>query len=170
MTEIDNRYRRQLIENFDLDLPYINLSFFDNLSVIKTSIFIFLIAALITPFLPPRYGAYKWTLPTSWDDYYERSKNVLILAVVIVVLVLVSDILSNIRTFIDRRLGYKKVGVFKVTNVWNLLTKKIVFLNNLHFLTLRQKDYGFDEIEVGQTVEIERSATHKFLDYQITKQ
>jgi hypothetical protein len=77
--------------------------------------------------------------------------------------------LSNIRTFIDRRFGYKKVGIFKVTNIWNLLTRKIVLLNNLHFLTLRKEDYGFDEIETGQLLEIERTATHKFIDYQITK-
>jgi|GEM_PF-1547842 len=169
MKEVDKRYKRHLIENFDLDLPYINLSFVDNLSFIKICVSLFLGAAFIVPFFPPRYGAYKWSPPTTLMDYYQRLKSVLTLGLVLIVIVLGSDILSNIRTFIDRRFGYKKVGTFKVKHIWNLLTKKIVFLNNLHFLTLRKDDYGFDEIETGQLVEIERTATHKFIDYQIAK-
>jgi len=169
MTEIDKRYKRNVIKNPDLDLPYINLSSAENLPFIKICVFLFLGAALIVPFLPPRYGAYKWSPPTSLMDYYERIKDVLTLGLVLIVIILGSAVLSNIRTFIDRRFGYKKVGTFKVTNVWNLLTKKIVFLNNLHFLTVRKDDYGFGEIERGQLVEIERTATHKFIDYQIAK-
>jgi len=64
-------------------------------------------------------------------------------------------------------LGYKKVGVFSVQLILNLLTRKIIILNNRHFFTLRQNDYGFNEIEIGQVLEIERTATHKFMDYQI---
>jgi hypothetical protein len=77
--------------------------------------------------------------------------------------------LPYVRTFIDRRLGYKKIGIFEVKAIWNLGTKKFVFLNNAHFFSLNRNDYGFAEIKVGELVEIERSATHKFMDYQITK-
>jgi hypothetical protein len=119
--------------------------------------------------LPPRYSSDKWIPPTSLKDYYGQIKDVLLLAVIVVAWVIVTDLLSNIRTFLDRHLGYKKIGVFEVVTVWNLLTRKIVFLNNLRFFILNQKDYGFDEIDVGQVLEIERTATHRFIDYQILK-
>ncbi|MEP7081043.1 MAG: hypothetical protein ABI784_09950 [Ginsengibacter sp.] len=168
--EIDKKYKRQIIEKVESNFPYKNLSLVNNLSIIKTIIFIFLFGAVIVAFLPPRFGTNKFTFPNSWNDYFERLKNVLFLYIIIVVFVLVSAISLKIRTFIDRQCGYTKFGVFKVTAVWNLWVKKIVFLNNLHFLSLRQKDFGFDEIKVGQVLQIERTATHKFIDFKITRQ
>jgi hypothetical protein len=171
MTEVDNRYRRQSIKDLDVELPYIDLSIADNWPVIKTCIVIFVISALITPFLPPLHSSYsfKWTAPKSPGDYYEQVKYIIYLFVVVVGCILIADVLSNIRTSIDRRFGYKKVGVFSVIAIWNLWTRKIVFLNNAHFFMLKQKDDGFAKIKIGQVVEIERTATHRFLDYHITK-
>jgi hypothetical protein len=171
MTEIDQSYRKQSIENFDVDLPYINLSFFDNLTFIKGITWIVLISAVFMPFLPPLHRSYNsdWTLPTSLHDYYGQIKDVFYFFAILFGLILVQDVLSNFRTFIDRRLGYKKIGIFEVKAIWNLRAKKFVFLNDAHFFSLTQNDYGFAEIKVGELVEIERSATHKFMDYQITK-
>ncbi|MEO6868048.1 MAG: hypothetical protein ABI168_00290 [Ginsengibacter sp.] len=167
MTKIDKKYNRQILKNVEMDLPYINLSLMDNLYIIKTGVFICLFLSAIVAFLPPRFGANKFTLPNSWNDYFERLKYVLIMSVIIIVFVLVWLVILNFRTFIDRRFGYTNVGVFKVTKVWNLWVTKIVVLNNFHFLTLRKKDFGFDDIEVKQVVQIERTATHKFMSFQI---
>jgi len=164
---VDKTYRRKSIEDYNVDLPYINLSFFDNLPFIKSCAVIFLIGILIIPFLPPRHSISGWTFPTSLKAYSDQMMNVLYLIAIIISLVLFSDIISNIRTFIDRRMGYKKVGIFTVRLILSLLTRKIIILNNRHFFTLRQNDYGFKEIEIGQVLEIERTATHKFMDYQI---
>src|ERR1700727_7388 len=114
MTEIDKRYRRQSIENFDVDLPYIDLSFADNWPFIKTCISIFGVSAIFIPFLPPLHNTHNtaWTMPASLGEYYGRIKNVFYLFVIVTGLVIIADVLSNIRTFIDRRFGYKKIGVF----------------------------------------------------------
>jgi hypothetical protein len=170
MTEIDKSYRKQLIENFDVDLPYIDLSFFDNFPFIKGIISIIVISAVFVPFLPPlrRYDS-KWTLPTSLQDYYGQVKDVFYLFAIVLGLILVQDVLSNFRTFIDRQFGYKKIGVFEVRTIWNLAIKKVVLLNNAHFFILDRRDYGFVEIKVGELMEIERTATYKLLDYHIRK-
>jgi hypothetical protein len=108
-------------------------------------------------------------MPTSLEEYYERIKNAFYLFVIAVGLVLITDVLSNIRTFVDRRFGFKKIGVFKVTAVCKLLTRKVVFLNNAHLFILNQKDYSFKGIKAGQIVKVERSATYKLMGHQITE-
>jgi hypothetical protein len=79
-----------------------------------------------------------------------------------------ANILSNVRTFIDRRLGYQKVGVFKVKAVLNLWTRKLIFMNDGHFLMLRRNDVGFTALASGQVAEIERTATHQLTYYRIS--
>jgi hypothetical protein len=170
MTEIDKSYRKQSIEKFDVDLPYIDLSFFDNLPSIKKNLKLLVISALLIPFLPPlRHYSSKWTEPASFGEYYGRIKNVFYLFVIIFGFILVKDVLSNFRTLIDRRFGYKKIGIFEARSIWNLSTKKVVFLNNGHVFILNQKDNGFSQIKVGELLKIERTATHKLMGYRITK-
>lgn len=124
---------------------------------------------LLIPFLPPLHRSYdfKWSLPTSIKDYFSQVKYGLLFGLAIFVLALLSNFVSNIRTFFDRQLGFKKVGTFRVIKVWDLLSRKIVFFNNFHFLVLKQKDFGFDDIEVGQIAEVERTATQKLITFKL---
>jgi hypothetical protein len=165
MTKIDKTYRKQIIENVDVDLPYIDLSFVNNLPFIKTCLFIFVVSALFLPLLPPLHNTsqVKWPLPASLADYFGQVKDTSYILVLLFILIILANVLSNLRTFIDRRLGYQKVGFFKVRAVLNLWTRKLVFLNNAHFLMLHRNDVGFTDLAAGQVAEIERTATHQLI-------
>jgi hypothetical protein len=68
---------------------------------------------------------------------------------------------------LDNRLAYKLVGTFKVTYSVYLLTRRLVILNNFHFLVLRISDKDFDIVEKNMVLRIERTATHKLISSQI---
>jgi len=109
MTAIDKRYRKQAIENVDVDLPYIDLSFDGNRSVIKTCLSIFVLSALAIPLLPPLHNTsrIKWPLPGSLANYFSQVKDTSYILALLFILIILANVLSNLRTFIDRKFGYQ---------------------------------------------------------------
>lgn len=168
MAEIDKKYKKTLIESEIRELPYQSIALLEEFSFTKNVILLFLLGASVIPFLPPRYRSWtEWTFPSSFQDYFSRAKNVLVLCLLVTAVIIIPSILFNLRTFIDRLLGYKKVGVFKVISIYKFGSSKIIFLNNWHFFTLTKEDYLYNEVQTGQLILVERSVTNRLLNCKI---
>ncbi len=167
LINIDTKYNKELL-NYDSN---------DNVessiqstpkrkSLVLGLILIIVFSITIAPFLPTRI--YRlWKLPDSFVAYSQSIKNNLFLLSLIVLLVIIQTLYSYLRRQLDNRLAYKLVGTFKVTYSVYLLTRRLVILNNFHFLVLKISDKDFDIVEKNVVLRIERTATHKLISSQI---
>lgn len=126
-------------------------------------LFIGLIVSFIAPFLPPRYGG-RWNPPTNQQEYYDKQITGLIW---ITALIILGIIFIALRSTIDLKLGYKKTGDFKVTNILDLGPLKILILDNWRLFEIRKREDYFDKVRVGQQIQIKRTGTHRLINYHV---
>ena len=165
--EPDNKYHKEPFDNSGS--PRISFSFAGKSSLILMWLGISLGISFLWPFVPSRHFSSNWKFPTSFNDYIARVAESLIIFIAIVVLILIGILIAFIRGVIDIKLGYLKVGVFKVVSVKALETKKYVYFSNNESITLTKDDHDFDTIATGQIVEIKRSATNRLSSYKILR-
>lgn len=67
----------------------------------------------------------------------------------------------------DNNAGYKKIGNFEITKIINRGYFKIIRFNNRQELKIKNTNEDFDKLTVGQIVEIQRTASNKFLSYKL---
>ena len=120
--------------------------------------------AFITPFIPPRYSWSNWTPATTIEEYKFRLTNFLI---VVPILIFVVFAYINVRNIIDLRLGTKQTANFKITEVLNLGTIKILFMNGWRPFSIRARQPYFKSAIQGQIITIKRTATFRLIDYFI---
>jgi len=118
----------------------------------------------IIPFIPPRYGWGNWTPATTSDEYQYRLTNFWI-AVPIMIIAVFAYV--NIRNKIDLILGTKRTANFKVTDVLNLGTIKILLMNGWRPFSIKARQPYFKSAVQGQIITIKRTGTFRFIDYYI---
>jgi hypothetical protein len=166
MDAFDDKYRKIAVTDPGIDLPYFRFFSVDTLPFIKDCFLIFTISAIFLPFIPSwRTYRPEWTIPHSFAEYFIRVKNTMYLALAAVAFVVSAQLFSNLRTYFERKLGYKYVGIFKVKMVFYFLTRKLVMMNNLHFVILSIDDPEFQLVKIGDRFQIERSATYRLISY-----
>ena len=167
--QIDKTYRKERL--LDWELKSLTEKY-DEFSFSKKSTWIILgfiiiglsIFAIIVPFIPPRYGWSNWTPPTTTSEYQFRLTNFLI---AIPVLIFAVFTYINIINKIDLQLGVKRTANFKVTEVWNLGTMKILILNGWRPFSIRNKHRYFNSVQQEQIITIKRTGTYRLFDYYI---
>ena len=73
----------------------------------------------------------------------------------------------NIRNKIDLILGTKRTANFKVTEVLNLGTIKILFMNGWRPFSIKARQPYFKSAIQGQIITIKRTGTFRLIDYYI---
>ena len=73
----------------------------------------------------------------------------------------------NIRNKIDITLGTKRTANFKVTNVLNLGTIKLLFMNGWRPFSIKAKQPYFQSAVPGQIITIKRTGTFRHIAYYI---
>ena len=73
----------------------------------------------------------------------------------------------NIRNKIDITLGTKRTANFKVTNVLNLGTIKLLFMNGWRPFSIKAKQPYFQSAVQGQIITIKRTGTFRLIAYYI---
>jgi len=165
ITMDDNTYYKQPVED-NSELPFDKFPFGYN-KVTAIVLCVFLGIAMIEPFLPPRHGRKNWRPPQSFNDYLARLETFLIIMAVLLLLVVLVFLMPLVRTLIDRRLGYKKVGIFQVKRLKEIKGKKFAVLINGGSIPLGGKLPNVNNIEAGQRIEVERSATNKLVSFRV---
>lgn len=122
-----------------------------------------LIGSFIFPFLPPRHGG-RWTLPTTGQEYNSRLTTSLIVFPILIILFVITIAL---RSTIDLKLGYKKLGDFEVTKILELGHLKILVLDNWRLFSIRKRGDYFDKVKEGQRIQIKRTGTYRLIDYYV---
>ncbi|HEY0669674.1 MAG TPA: hypothetical protein VGD22_15935 [Sphingobacteriaceae bacterium] len=170
--QIDRAYRKERL--LDWELKSLTEKY-DSFSFSKKSTWIILgliilglsFFAIIVPFIPPRYGWSNWTPPTTTSEYQYRLTNFLI---AIPVLIFAIFAFINIINTIDLQLGVKRTANFKVTEIRNLGTIKILMLNGWRPFSIRTKHRYFNSVKQGQIITIKRTGTYRLFDYYIRDQ
>jgi hypothetical protein len=124
---------------------------------------IVVMGSFIFPFLPRRYGG-RWNPPTNQQEYNDRLTTNLILLPSLIILLIAFVFL---RTYVDFRLGYKKTGEFTVTKIINLVSTKILVLDNWRIFNISKNEEYFKKVKEGQQIQIKRTGTHQLIDIYI---
>jgi hypothetical protein len=122
-----------------------------------------LIVSFIFPFLPPRHGG-SWSPPTTGPEYNSRVVTSLIVFPTLIILFVITIAL---RSTIDLKLGYKKLGDFEVTKILELGHLKILILDNWRLFSIRKREGYFDKVKKGQRIQIKRTGTYRLIDYYV---
>jgi hypothetical protein len=122
-----------------------------------------ILLAFIAPYLPPlRSGSYN--PPTNSTEYVERVK----MGIVFAVLVGLWVIGWFVRATIDLRLGYKSVSDHTIKRVVNLLSRKILVLDQSKLFVVHRDGPFFKKVTTGQKIQIIRTGTKKLFHYYVT--
>ena len=124
---------------------------------------IVVLGSFIFPVLPPRYGG-RWNPPTNQQEYNDRLTNSLIWLPTLIILALA---FTFIRTYVDFGLGYKKTGEFKVTKIIDIVSMKILILDNWRLFNISKNEEYFKKVKEGQQIQIKRTGTHRLIDFYI---
>ncbi len=147
-------------------LPHI---FLGNLLLSISTIFLFLIVGLVFPLTPDPKGYRQAAISVS--DYLSKLKRMyLFFLILFITLISLSSIIEFIRTKIDISRGYKKIGIFCILKISNRGSYKAIKLNNGNRLKIKDSNENFNNIKEGQILEIEKTATGKFLSCKIVEQ
>ena len=122
-----------------------------------------LIGSFIFPFLPPRYGG-SWHPPTTGQEYNNRLTTNLVVFPILFIFIILAVVL---RSTIDLRLGYKKLGDFEVTKILELGNLKILILDNWRLFSVKKREEHFDSVKEGQRIQIKRTGTHRLINYYV---
>jgi MFS family permease len=168
-TIIDKTYRKEkllewerksLTEKFSI-FSFSKKSTWLSIGLILIGLCVF---GFIMPFIPPRYGWSDWKPATTIDEYQIRLTNFWITIPIMIIIVF---IYVNIRNKIDLILGTKRTANFKVTDVINLGTIKILIMNNWRLFYIKARHSYFKSAVQGQIITIKRTATFRLIDYYI---
>lgn len=168
-TEIDKIYRKEkllewesksLTDKFSI-FSFSKISTWLTLGQIILGLCVF---GFIVPFIPPRYGWGNWTPATTSDEYQYRLTKFWI---VVPIFIIAPFACMNIRNKIDLTLGTKWTANFKVTNMLNLGTIKILFMNGWRPFSINARQKYFQSATQGQIITIKRSGTFRLIDYYI---
>ena len=168
-TALDKTYHKEKLldwERKSLSDKYSSFSFYNKstwltLGLVIAGVCVF---GFIVPFMPPRYGWGNWTPPVTGDEYQNRLTNFWIAAPILIISVFAY---VNIRNKVDLFFGTKRTANFKVTNVLNLGTFKILFMNNWRPFRINTRQPSFISVVKGQIITIKRTATYRLIDYYI---
>lgn len=166
---IDNSYRVEKLldwERKSLTSKFSNSSFFNKsdwvilgLIILGLSVF-----GLIVPFIPPRYHWSNWAPAITSEEYWNRLTN---FWVTVPTMIFAVFAYINLRNKIDLTLGTKWTANFKVTEVLNLGTIKILLMNGWRPFSFGARQPYFNSVGQGQIISIKRTATFRLIDYYI---
>lgn len=168
---LDGEYRHEVYEPLALkfmrqqcSLPHI---FFGKLLLSVPTLLMFFLVGFIAPFFPhPKYG--YGTPPASVSDYFTTMIKINLFFIGLAFAICLTDGLwEYFRTMLDMRYGYKKIGSFVVTKVVNRGSFKCLKLTGGQKLKVIETDKNFNTFKIGQVIEIQKTATNKFLSYRI---
>lgn len=123
-----------------------------------------LILSFVFPFIPPRFNWGNWSPPTTIEDYKEKVTSFVTIIPIIIVTIF---LLVFIRNTIDESKGIKRIKTAKIVSILNLLTIKILLLDNWNCFVIRVKKDYFKFVQVGQIITIQRTWSFKLIDYYI---
>jgi len=166
---IDKTYRKEKLLDWERKSLTAKFSIFSlskkstwlTLGIIILGLFVF---GFIVPFIPPRYSWGDWIPATTIDEYQSRLTNFWIAAPTMIIAVFAY---LNIRNKIDLILGTKLTANFKVTEVLNLGTIKILLMDGWRPFSIRAKQPYFKSAVQGQIITIKRTGTFRLIDYYI---
>lgn len=168
-TVIDKTYRKEKLldwERKSLINKFSIFSFSKKSTWLTLGLIILGLSVLgfIVPFIPPRYGWGNWTPATTSEEYQYRLTNFWIAAPTMIIAVFAY---MNIRNKIDLLLGTKLTANFKVTEVLNLGTIKILLMDGWRPFSIRARQPYFKSAVQGQIITIKRTGTFRLIDYYI---
>ncbi len=155
-----DRERKNLTNKFSI-FSVTKKSTWRRLGLIILGLFVF---GLIVPFIPHRYGWGKWA-PAATSDEYQYSLTNFWIAFPILIIAVFAYV--NIRKKIDLIFGTKLTANFKVTNVLNLGTFKILFINGWRPFIIKARQPYFKSAVQGQIISINRTWTFRLINYYI---
>lgn len=118
----------------------------------------------LIPFIPPRYSWGGWTPATTSDEYWYRVTNFWTITPILIFGVFAY---VNLINKLDLAFGTKRTANFRVTEVLNLWTIKILLMNGWRPLIIRERRPYFNSVSHGQIITIKRTFTFRLIDYYI---
>ena len=170
--QIDKTYRKERLLDWELKSlteKYDSFSFSKKQTWITLGFIIGGLSffAFIAPFIPPRYGWSNWTPPTTNSEYQFRLTSSLFAFPILIFAVFAY---INIINKIDLQLGVKRIANFKITEIWNFGTIKVLLLNGWRPFTIRNNRRYFNSAKQDQIITIKRTGTYRLFDYYIRDQ
>lgn len=169
MIELDNTYRTEKLldwERKSLTGKYSDFSLTKKSTWMTLGLMIFVGFALgfLIPFIPPRYSWGGWTPATTSEEYWYRVTNFWTITPILILSVFA---FVNLRNKLDLAFGAKRTANFKVTEVLNLWTIKVLLMNGWRPFSIRAKQPYFNSVAQGQIITIKRTYTYSLIDYYI---
>jgi len=123
------------------------------------------------PWIPhPTYG-FGAQNPSSIKNYFEIvGLNMLKVLIFVIFLILLMTTINFLRAKLDSLLGFKKVGVFKVTSITQKKDILLIQLGNGKRLKRKSSEIPFNKLVEQDIVEICESATNRPISFRIVNQ